>query len=136
MARFSKPNLTDICLLKIKSLPQSDNFQLNSKLPVSQDQNIDKLLEKHPVDVVISSSALNQLSDYTDTNSKWIIPVVIKWVTVKLPDGIDFKKKVVYIDKVLPKTSPTLHEFRYYGIKKLVKSNFCHFEAFRYVFLP
>lgn len=50
---------------------------------VSQDKNIEQLILKHPVDVVISSGGLHRLLDNTDFSARWDIPVVIKEVEVE-----------------------------------------------------
>ncbi|RZC38475.1 uncharacterized protein BDFB_001399, partial [Asbolus verrucosus] len=128
LARFAPPNLKEPYCLKLVTLPKlEEEISLNSKLPVSQDQNIIKLLETHQFNAVISSSGLKQIIDYTNTKIKWIIPVVIKDISIN-----DIKKKVVFIDKVLPKVNPSYQDLKYYAYKQLLKSNLCQYKAFSF----
>jgi hypothetical protein len=98
---------------------------------VSQDENIPKLLQNHKFDIVISSSGLKQIIDYTNTRTKWIIPVVVKEIEINNSDGSISKKKIVFVDKVLPKVNPSISDLNYYAYKRLLKLNFCQYEAFK-----
>lgn len=64
---------------------------------VSQDANVEKLLETNHVDVVISSSGLKRLMDNTDYNKFWEIPVVIKQQSLKKGFLIVFCQLLSYI---------------------------------------
>ncbi|XP_044260128.1 uncharacterized protein LOC123008400 isoform X2 [Tribolium madens] len=129
LARFAQPNLKEQCCLKLNTLQKvAKEVLLNSKLPVSQDDNIPKLLKNHKFDAVISSSGLKQIIDYTNIKTKWIVPVVIK----EIEDEDGKLRKIVFIDKVLPKVDPSPHDLNCYAYKRLLKLNFCEYEAFRY----
>lgn len=78
MAKFAIPSLKCRLVLKLSTLPAHDQTRVGSKLPVSQDENIDKLLQNHAIDVVISSSGLKRIMNGTNDNEEWNIPVVIK----------------------------------------------------------
>lgn len=104
-----------------------DAADLNSRYPVSQDYNIMNLAEKHDFDVVISSSALKRITDYTSTSAKWLIPVVIKEV-----EKGGKPKKIVFIDKVLPKCTPNYHDLSNFAFKRLLKLQFCQYKAFEF----
>jgi hypothetical protein len=135
LARFAHPNLKEPTLLRLNVLQKiSDSVLVNSKLPVSQDENIPKLLQNHKFDIVISSSGLKQIIDYTNTRTKWIIPVVVKEIEINNSDGGISKKKIVFVDKVLPKVNPSISDLNYYAYKRLLKLNFCQYEAFNYPF--
>nr|XP_015838956.1 PREDICTED: uncharacterized protein LOC103314281 [Tribolium castaneum] len=129
LARFVQPNLKEQCCLKMNTFQKvAKEVLLNSKLPVSQDDNIPKLLKSHKFDAVISSSGLKQIIDYTNIKTKWIIPVVIK----EIEDEGGKLRKVVFIDKVLPKVDPSPHDLNCYAYKRLLKLSFCEYEAFKY----
>lgn len=99
-------------------------------MPVSQDANIDTLLQTNIFDVVISSSSLKKLIDYTEHNNLWDIPVIIKQIKIN-HDNITQDKTVIYIDKPFPKKQPIINDFMYKYHKDLIKTNFCKYEAFR-----
>lgn len=128
-AKFSKPSLQVECTLKASSLP-NESLKTFSQLNVSEDKNILKLLQNNDFDVAISSSALKRILDYTDSNSKWLIPVKIKYISKEKEKGV--KKKVVFIDKTLPSSIIDPFELKYYSMKRMLKTNFCQFEAFKY----
>lgn len=50
---------------------------------VSEDLNINDIVESNLVDVVISSGALRKLLDFTQVNASWFLPIVVKSVIVK-----------------------------------------------------
>lgn len=100
---------------------------LNSQYTVSEDRNIISLAENHDFDVVISSSGLKRIINYTNTSEQWSIPVVIKEIT----QG-NKRKKIVFIDKVLPKCKPIYHDLNYFAYKRLLKLEFCQYEAFQF----
>ncbi|XP_076251590.1 uncharacterized protein LOC143190894 isoform X1 [Rhynchophorus ferrugineus] len=133
LAKFSKPTLKSPCFLKSKTLPPSENDQVNfSKLPVSQDKNIDNILQNHDIDLIISASGLKCLSDNSNLKAKWLIPISVKTITIQKEDGTTFKKKVTFIDKPFIQSSISNLDITYKSFKRLVKTNFCQLEAFKF----
>lgn len=120
--------LTQICKLLI------------TLLSVSHDTNIDKLLQSHSPNIVISSSGLKQLMDNTTFNNHWEIPVVIKEIkrsnyAKQIPCSDSFcnssflgdgdTKKVVFVDKPFTNRKPNGNDIINYCHKTLVKTNLC-----------
>ncbi|KAJ3642094.1 hypothetical protein Zmor_024910 [Zophobas morio] len=132
LARYVHANLKEQCILKLNVLRKLEKQDLlNSKLPVSQDKNINKLAQSHNFDVAISSSGLKRIIDYTSVKDKWLIPVVIKEIQVD-KGGTTTTKKIVFVDKVLPDINPTVHDLNKHTYKRLLRLNFCQYEAFSY----
>lgn len=104
----------------------SQNIIINSKKSVSEDENINKLLH-HDFDIVISSSGLKRLTNFIENTGNWDLPVIIKEVQVEPR----VKRKIVYIDKPLPKKQPNVNDFCFKCHKQLIRMNFCQYEAFR-----
>lgn len=50
---------------------------------VSQDRNIEQILSRNPVNVVISSGGLHRILDNTDLSVTWDIPVIVKQIEVE-----------------------------------------------------
>lgn len=98
-------------------------------ISVSQDKNIEELILKHPIDVVVSSGGLHRILDNTDFSVSWDIPIIIK----EIEHGTEkIKKKIVFIDKPLPLPHPTKADFSKICHKLLLRSNLCEFEAFKF----
>ncbi|XP_044753470.1 little elongation complex subunit 2-like [Coccinella septempunctata] len=131
LARFSHPSLKFECRLSAQTLPSIQPIRFNSKMPVSKDGNIRQLLKNNDFDIVISSSGLKRLLDNTDLKEKWTIPVVVELINVQRGREIH-KKKVVFIDKPFVKNRPDPLDLKYISMKRLVRTNFCHYEAFKY----
>lgn len=131
LARFSHPSLKFECRLRAQTLPEIEPVKYNSKLTVSKDANIRELLKNNDFDVVISSSGLKRLLDNTDLREKWTIPVIVEIINVQRGKEI-FKKKVVFIDKPLAEDHPDPLDLKYCSMKRLVRTNFCRYEAFKY----
>lgn len=102
----------------------SKRYTLNSKLPVSQDDNVTTFIKHHDFDVVCTASTLTKLMDDSDYNGNWDIPVVIKHHTLA---GKTIK--VVYIDKPLPKKHPNQHDFMIKSFKDLIRTSYCRFPS-------
>ncbi|KAF2880289.1 hypothetical protein ILUMI_25885 [Ignelater luminosus] len=132
VAEFSKPSLLVKCVLDLSALPMPEQQTYNSKLPVSQDANISNIVKNHNIDIVISSSSMKTFMDNSDYRIAWNVPVIVKLVEQKQPDGTFITKTVVYIDKTLPKKRPDTINFNEYCHKKLVKTNFCRYHGFSY----
>lgn len=132
IGKFQIPSLKSKFEFKIGSLPEVPKMvKLNSKLPVSKDKNIDNIVENFNTNIVISSSGLKRLIDFTDLNDIWNIPVVVKQVNFKRADNVIEKRNIVFIDKPCPRTT-TIMSLNEKGHKMLLKTNFCQFEAFSY----
>ncbi|KAF5272131.1 hypothetical protein FQA39_LY01213 [Lamprigera yunnana] len=118
------PTLLSKFTLNTNTLPNLNRTcTLNSKLPVSQDKNIENALENHGVDVIISMSGIKRLMDDSDNKSVWNLPIVIKQIKFKLPNEDVQEKKVVFIDKALPLQTPTRVDFNQQCHKRLVRLN-------------
>lgn len=116
---------------------------------MSKDANIRELLKTNDFDVVISSSGLKRLLDNTDLKEKWTIPIVVELIDVQRGIFYTFehssnnliinmlagkemsKKKVVFIDKPFVKIQSDSLDLKYTSMKRLVKTNFCQYEAFK-----
>ncbi|XP_071446654.1 little elongation complex subunit 2 isoform X2 [Hetaerina americana] len=71
--------------------------------PVSQDPNAEVIAKNMNVDFVLSSSSLKRICDnYPPFNNSWEIPVIVKELDVE-ENGHSGKKRVIFIDKVLPR---------------------------------
>ncbi|XP_019875856.2 uncharacterized protein LOC109603798 [Aethina tumida] len=134
VSKFSQPSFRKTCTFNSLSLPGISDMQIkfNSQLPVSKDMNINSILEQHNIEVVLSSSALKCLLDNTNLKVKWHIPVVIKNVSLKRADGTVTYRKVVFVDKPLPKQNPNNLDMTNLCVKHLLKTNLCPYVAFSY----
>lgn len=140
-------------MLLVQNLQVCFYFLLNRlkiiSFVVSKDKNIEHLITKHKVDVIISSGGLHRILDNTDFSVSWDIPVIIKEVEmeqgcislVENKSCIHYvlflgaekvRKKVVFIDKPLPLPHPTKADFNKICHKLLLRSNLCQFEAFKF----
>ncbi|XP_050310892.1 uncharacterized protein LOC126746615 [Anthonomus grandis grandis] len=126
LARFSPPNLQCPVTLTNVNLPDGEWWvkRSSSRMPVSRDRNVDKLLEtRGDIDVVVSSSCLKCLADTSDGKRRWMIPFVVKTVGAK---------RVVFLDKPFYQNDMNHTDFVYMSFKRLIKTNFCQFEAFEF----
>ncbi|XP_060528734.1 uncharacterized protein LOC132703476 isoform X2 [Cylas formicarius] len=133
LARFSHPDLRSPCRLQKANLPNlEDNHHFNSKLPVSRDENIMNLLQQFEVDIVISFSALKCITDSSDLKNKWLIPIVVKKIKIQRENEPERSKKIVFLDKRCSYTETSNVDFAHLSFKRLIRTNFCQFEAFKY----
>ncbi|GJQ87364.1 hypothetical protein Trydic_g17408 [Trypoxylus dichotomus] len=131
LAKFSGPTLLKPYILKRNTMPKV-KVEYHSNQSVSKDMNIHQLVMSNKVDVIISSSGLTRLLNFTETKTPWDIPVVVKEVEVQNSDGTKKTKKVVFIDKPFPSQTPTIFELNETCFKVMLKSNFCDSEAFKF----
>ncbi|XP_066157895.1 uncharacterized protein [Euwallacea fornicatus] len=130
--KFTQPNFKGCCYL-VNTLPQGKNKLVNSSLPVSDDKTVQSILEsqKH-IDIVVSLSGLKCIADTSDLKKRWMIPFVVKTMRVPREDGSTYSKNIVFINKPFSQYDMSCVDLAYIGYKRLIKTNFCKFEAFRY----
>ncbi|XP_017781436.1 PREDICTED: uncharacterized protein LOC108566190 [Nicrophorus vespilloides] len=125
LGKFLPPDLTYSFKYKVKTLPKCEEVNYNSKLPVSEDKNIDGILDNHEADVVLSLSTLKKLINFSDSHNTWHVPVIVKKI---VKNGK--MKNVVFLDKALPKLNPTHTELNERCAKLFAKTNFCTIEGY------
>ncbi|XP_022917698.1 uncharacterized protein [Onthophagus taurus] len=131
LAKFTRPTLITPYYICSQMFPNT--FQkYHSKLPVSQDGNIKKLLTSCEAEVVISASGLKRLLNFTEINSGWEIPIIIEEIDYIETNGINTKRNIIFIDKPLPKIKINEANIVEKNVKIGLKANFCTPEALKY----
>ncbi|XP_069683679.1 little elongation complex subunit 2-like isoform X2 [Periplaneta americana] len=104
-------------------LPAWERAKILHKVPVSQDENAEKLALVNGAHIVISSSGLKHIADNhaPGFEKSWDIPIVVKDYARN-----GSTKKVVYVDKALPRSSLSTMEKNFWFHKFGVKALICH----------
>ncbi|XP_044732443.1 little elongation complex subunit 2-like [Chrysoperla carnea] len=108
------------------------DFYNYSNEPVSLDPTAEKLAICNKVDIVISASGIkNIMNNHAPYHKSWNLPVKIKEHSITV-DGKTISKKIIYIDKALPKNCLNNVQKNYWVYKKILKPNFCKGTAHRF----
>ncbi|XP_054267250.1 uncharacterized protein LOC128989377 isoform X2 [Macrosteles quadrilineatus] len=107
-------------LSRIKSISNdSPKPIINENMPVSLDDNVERLVKRKDLDfdIVISMSGIKTLTDTTRFHKDWILPITVKKVVKE--NGVT--KKVVIIDKNLPPKKMNVHDKNLWHAKIVAK---------------
>lgn len=123
VAKYIRPIFLDEHLLKDVIFPITVDNNLYFKNKVSEDRNIDQMVDKNPIDVVMSSGGFKKLMEIHDVSSNWDIPIVVR------PHN---GKNVCFIDEPLRCSKPNKLCVNQKSYKDAIKLKFCGYKGFSY----